>query len=85
MVTPAPNLANQTGDWLQIADEIKALLDKNTMAERQSPITLEKIELKNFGAHVEYQFWGNDEHLYEIIISVSSEGRILDLTRGCMM
>lgn len=85
MVTPAPDLANQTGDWLQIADELKGLLDKNTMDERLSPVTLEDIEINKLGATIEYQFWGKDEHLYWVRISVNAEGRILDLKRDCMV
>jgi len=90
-VTSLANLDNPTGDWMKIAEEIRILLEKNTLEERSGPISLLKIQpSKGQAAKLTFSFWGDDENsngetekwLWMAYVTVNKDGRIIDYERN---
>jgi len=89
-VTPVTELENPVGDWIQIADEVRHLLEKVTAQERSSddPIVLKRIKPnKNGTVELEFTFWAfeegdpNSQSRYITYVTVDSTGRIVDFLR----
>lgn len=90
-VTPIGELDNPIGDWLQVAEQIKVLLEKSTKQERETDISLLKIEpdKRKKSAKLTFTFMGDDltstdlkEYCYwYVYITVTEDGRIIDYQR----
>lgn len=89
-VTPIAQLENSTGDWIQVAEGAKRLLEQVTKEERQSdwPVVLRSIRPKrNNTAELEFSFLAFEEGdpdsivRYLSYVTVDAEGRITKFVR----
>jgi len=81
-VTPIAELENPLGDWMQIAQEVRTLIEESE-PELQGPVRLYTIKPKRGGkAELWFGFLatatGDPNYVeeYEVTITVDSEGRI---------
>jgi hypothetical protein len=90
-LTPVMELENPAGDWIQVAEEVKRLLEQSTEEERQGEVTLLKIEPNKIlkRAKLTFSFWAaspddpNSISQWFVYTRISSEGRIINFYREC--
>lgn len=90
-VTHLGELDNPIGDWIQIAEQVKTLLEKNTKPERSGSVSLLGIQpsKRKDLAKLTFAFWGDpptdDPYIvyWHVYIEVTSDGRIVGYKREC--
>jgi hypothetical protein len=88
-VTPVTELENPMGDWIQVAEEVKRLVEQQLETEEHGPVSLRDIKLRRGGkAELVFCFegivpytsneWGAG---FDVRVTVDTDGRVLQYKR----